>query len=236
MDDRFFSSRLRLSGGRTSFLYPAPSRVETSNPASEMLLNWYVAQWDHTTSRHSDTYPSMRIGETNIPSDLRWGQSKVSTRRHWKLPTNIYPTRPTLYRLSQDFNALTSQFSTNIYPADTQSWMELQHSWHCATLLGQPLRTSVTATPTYGIEPKAQHKMPVSNSTLRDLSPRCLDGLSWMLPLPLLNVSQSRCVARLLQSWDHRHFLYTHQRHTPCTFPSLVRTKANTDLRATIQT
>lgn len=112
MDDRFFSSRLRLSGGRTSFLYPAPSRVETSNPASEMLLNWYVAQWDHTTSWHSDTYPSMRIGETNIPSDLRWGQSKVSTRRHWKLPTNIYPTRPTLYRLSQDLSLANFQLTS----------------------------------------------------------------------------------------------------------------------------
>ena len=235
MDDIFFSSRLRLSGGRTSFLYPAPSRVETSNPASEMLLNWYVAQWDHTTSRHSDTYPSMRIGETNIPNDHLWTEQGVNSSS-LETPNKYLPDQANSLRLSQDFNALTSQFSTNIYPADTQSWMELQHSWHCATLLGQPLRTSVTATPTYGIEPKAQHKMPVSNSTLRDLSPRCLDGLSWMLPLPLLNVSQSRCVGRLLQSWDHMHFLYTHQRHTPCTFPSLVRTKANTDLRATIQT
>ena len=171
----------------------------------------------------------MRIDETNIPNDLLWAEQDVNSSS-LKAPNKYLPDQANSLSPIAGFLPKINYRALSLANSQLASIRQiLSLEWSSITLgIVQPFLASHSEHSSRLCQHTGQPKA-LFNSTLRDLLPRYLDGLSWMLPLPLLNVSQSRCVARLLQSYVRSHApLYTPKIYSMYFSITSKRTKANT--------
>lgn len=175
-----------------------------------------------------------------------YGLSKMSTSHHWKLPTNIYPTR--LSSLSQHSFQHSNRRLAIYRTLPHYRHSQLTSIWPIPNLEGASARLG-SVRPLKPVTPEHTSRLCWHTGSSQRPSTRrhcstplhevdCQDALmasQWM-PISLLNVIIHLVVEQgFCNHIDHQHFVYTQQGilHVLCRITK--RTKTNMDPHSTIE-